>query len=95
MLASQQRLQDRRGVVTRDPVSGTWRFVFQGERSDLGERGIELLPSTVLERIERFVRQGEMPPALLLSGQITRFEGRNYLLPTSFRTIASGRWITP
>lgn len=94
-LSANERLQDRRGVVTRDPVSGTWRFVFQSERTDFGERGIELLPSSVLERIERFVRQSETPPPLLLSGQLTVFEGRNFLLPTSFRTVASGRWITP
>lgn len=94
-LPTSARIQDRRGVVTRDPVSGTWRFVFHGERHDLGERGIELLPSAVLERMERFVRQTETPPVLLVSGQLTRFEGRNFLLPSSFRTIASGRWIFP
>lgn len=94
-LPTSVRIQDRRGVVTRDPISGTWRFVFHGERADVGERGVELLPSTVLERMERFVRQSETPPILLVSGQLTKFEGRNFLLPSSFRSIASGRWIFP
>lgn len=95
LLPTEVRVQDRRGVVTRDPITGTWRFVMQGERADMGERGIELLPSTTLERLERFVRQSEGPPALLVSGRLTRFEGRNFLLPSSFRTISSGRWIHP
>jgi len=94
-LQTSVRVQDRRGVVTRDPVSGTWRFVIHGERTDMGERGVELLPSSVLERMERFVRQSATPPVLLVSGQLTRFDGRNYLLPSSFRNIASGRWIYP
>jgi len=94
-LPTSARVHDRRGVVTRDPITGTWRFVFHGERADMGERGVELLPSTVLERMERFVREHSTAPALLVSGQLTRFEGRNYLLPSSFRTIAAGRWIYP
>ena len=95
LLPSHIRVQDRRGVVTRDPLTGTWRFVIQGERTELGERGIEMLPCAALERMEQFVKQAETAPALLVSGRITRFEGRNYLLPSSFRSIASGRWIYP
>lgn len=95
LLPTDIRVQDRRGVVTRDPITGTWRFVIQGERTDMGERGIEILPCTALERMERFIRQSAEPPAILVSGRFTRFEGRNFLLPSSFRSISSGRWIFP
>ena len=44
-------MQDRHGVVTRDPVTGSWRFVFESSRGELGEREATLLPCAVLERL--------------------------------------------
>ena len=95
LLPAVVRLHDRRGSVSRDPVTGTWIFVFQSDRAEVGERAVELLPCKVLERLERLVRQSEAPPPLLVSGQLTAYRGRNYLLPSSFRYADTGRWVYP
>lgn len=83
-------LQERRGHLVRDPSSGTWRFVFDGSSQSL-----ELLPCTLLQTIERQVRQSVVPTAIVISGRVTGFQGRNYLLPSNFRTAREGRGIGP
>ena len=90
-LEGDRMVQDRHGVVTRDPVTGGWRFVFESSRGDLGEREATLLPCAVLERLEHQARAGQGPMPVVLSGQVTRFQGRAYLLPTSFATPRTGR----
>ena len=89
-LRAGSRLQDRRGHLVRDPSSGTWRFVFDG--SDISP---ELLPCQELERMERKTRSSAVPDPVLVSGVVTAFQGRNYLLPTAFRLAREGRGIGP
>ncbi|MCH2160452.1 MAG: hypothetical protein MK085_01120 [Phycisphaerales bacterium] len=89
-LRAGSRLQDRRGHLLRDPSSGTWRFVFDG--SDIAP---ELLPCQELERMERKTRSSAVPTPVLVSGVVTAFQGRNYLLPTAFRVAREGRGIGP
>ena len=89
-LRAGSRLQDRRGHLLRDPSSGTWRFVFDGS-----EIAPELLPCQELERMERKTRQSAVPKPVLVSGVVTAFQGRNYLLPTAFRVAREGRGIGP
>lgn len=90
-LEGERIVQERHGMVTRDPVTGEWRFVFESSRGDLGEREATLLPCKALESIERQARSGHGPMPLVLSGQVTRFDGRAYLLPMSARAPTTGR----
>lgn len=84
-------VQDRHGVVARDPVTGEWRFVFESSRGEVGEREATLLPCALLERIEREARSTQGPLSLVVSGQVTRYAGRAYLLPTVVEPMRSGR----
>ena len=84
------RLQERRGHVVRDGSTGAWRFIFEGSRTSM-----ELLPCQELERLERTTRQRAVPQAVTVSGRVTVFHGRNYLLPTAFRTAREGVGIGP
>lgn len=90
-LEAERSLQDRHGVVTRDPVTGEWRFVFESSRGEMGEREVTLLPCATLERLEHRARSGQGPMPVVLSGQITRYRGRAYLLPGSFADPRAGR----
>lgn len=90
-LQGERIVQDRHGMVTRDPVTGAWRFVFESSRGELGEREATLLPCAVLEQIERQARSTQGPLPLVLSGLVTRFEGRAYLLPSSGRAPSTGK----
>jgi hypothetical protein len=90
-LEPSRSVQDRHGVVTRDPITGQWRFVFESSRGEIGEREATLLPCAVLERLERQARSSQEPLSVVLSGEVTRFEGRAYLLPTVASQVRTGR----
>lgn len=85
------RFVDRRGRLSRDPASGVWRFVLAGGGEGGAAPSVVLLPCLELERIERQARQRDIGRPLLLSGTITSFRGRSYLLPTIARPAIEGR----
>lgn len=89
------RFVQRRGRVVRDPASGIWRFVLEGVGRRGGGSSVQLLPCLELERLIRRTRQAGVGSAVLLSGVVTMYQGRNYLLPTSVRTPTEGRSIGP
>ncbi|MAD79019.1 MAG: hypothetical protein CMJ51_06575 [Planctomycetaceae bacterium] len=86
------RFVDRRGRLSRDPASGVWRFVLASKEG--GETSsVVLLPCLELQRIEQRARQQDVSRAILLSGVVTSYRGRNYLLPTMTRMANEGRGI--
>lgn len=89
------RFVQRRGRVVRDPASGIWRFVLEGTGRRGGGSSVQLLPCLELERLIRRTRQAGVGSAVLLSGVITMYQGRNYLLPTAVGTPTEGRSIGP
>ncbi len=90
-LDADRSVQDRLGMVTRDPVTGAWRFVFESSRGAVGEREATLLPGQVLDRLERSARGQHGPFEVVLSGSITRYKGRAYLLPSGFKPLRAGK----
>lgn len=89
------RLQNRRGAIVRDQNTGTWRFVFDAAGTDTVDPTMELLPCLLLERLERQAALSDLPAAVLISGEVTSYYGRNYLLPTIWRVARPSRNITP
>ena len=89
-VASGERLTLRRGRLLRDPQAGSWRFVPE-QFSGNGDGSMEILPCLLLEQLERAARESDAPPVTLMSGTVLAFEGRNFLLPTSFRRAREGR----
>ena len=84
------RLSQRLGRIARDPQSGGWRFVPQ-QTTGSGDASIEVLPCMLLERLEAAARESDASPAILISGTVYAYEGRSYLLPSSFRRAREGR----
>jgi hypothetical protein len=91
-LANGTRLTLRLGRLSRDPQAGSWRFVPQ-QNSGSGDPSLEILPCLLLEKLENTARESDTAPAILISGTVYAYEGRNYLLPTSFRRAREGRGI--
>lgn len=89
------RIQSRRGTLTRDPVSGTWRFIFASGVKDEGDLSLELLPSTVLTSLVNSSRSPRGNSSILLTADVTVFEGRNFLRPVRSQPLVAGRWIGP
>lgn len=89
------RIHSRRGVVTRDAVTGTWRFVLASGSSDDGDHSIEILPCEQLKSLITAARSSPLPVHVLLTGDVTVSDGRNYILPIRSKPIYGGRWIGP
>ena len=91
VVPSGTRFVDRRGRLSRDPASGVWRFVLSGDGGGGAAPSVVLLPCLELERIERQARQQDIVAPRLISGTVTTFRGRSYLLPTLSRPAVEGR----
>jgi len=89
-VANGERLTLRRGRLLRDPQAGSWRFVPE-QFTGRGDVSMEILPCLLLEQLERSARESDAPPVILISGSVLAFEGRSYLLPSSFRIAREGR----
>jgi hypothetical protein len=90
-----QRMLDRRGTVTRDPVTGAWIFVLASGGLHEGDHALELLPCAALDRLISMTRSASQTMSVVLTGEVTLFEGRNYLRPVRMRALREGRWIGP
>ncbi|MAB29436.1 MAG: hypothetical protein CMJ53_09210, partial [Planctomycetaceae bacterium] len=88
-MAEGDRIQNRRCSILRDQRSGTWRILFTSEGVDRRDPTMEILPCLLLEKLQRRAAQSDLPESILLSGEITRYQGRNYLLPTRWRPTSS------
>ncbi|MFM7133356.1 MAG: hypothetical protein ACKO0W_03465 [Planctomycetota bacterium] len=88
-IASGTRFVAREGRIARDPQSGSWRFVPE-QRGGSGDPSLEILPCLLLESLERAARQSDASPRIVLSGTVLAYEGRSYLLPSSFRRARAG-----
>ena len=88
-MAEGDRIQNRRCSILRDQRSGTWRILFTSEGVDRRDPTMEILPCLLLEKLQRRAAQSDLPESILLSGEITRYQGRNYLLPTRWRPPSS------
>jgi hypothetical protein len=86
---------DRRGTVTRDPVTGTWVFVLASGGLNEGDHAMELMPCTALDQLIAMTRSAPETMSVVLSGEVTVFNGRNYLRPVRMRALREGRWIGP
>jgi hypothetical protein len=74
----------RRGWMVRES-DGAWSFVFAADASGLEDPPMILLPCRMLEDLQRHARRSGPDKPLLLTGRVTRYHGRSYLLPTMFR----------
>jgi hypothetical protein len=91
-IANGTRMSARLGRLSRDPQTGSWRFVPE-QSSGTGDPSFEILPCLLLERLEDAARQSDKAPAVLLSGTIYAYQGNSFVLPTSYRRAREGRGI--
>ncbi len=89
------RIQNRRCGVLRDQRSGTWRIIFESEGFDRRDPTMEILPCLLLEKLQRRAALSDLPGSILLSGEVTRYQGRSYLLPTRWKPASPASNIRP
>ena len=77
-------LIQRRGSISRTP-GGAWSFVLDADAEGLEDPPLTLLPCLLLHKIEEHTRRSGGNAPALISGRVYVYQGRNYLLPTTFR----------
>ncbi len=71
---------DRIGRIAYDPDDKYWLFVFESDGKSLLEPPIAILPSKLLEIVEQTLQKSSQPVKFRISGQVTRYQNKNYLL---------------
>jgi hypothetical protein len=71
---------NRVGRIAYDPDKRMWLFAFEADGQSLTEPPIALLPSQLLEIMENTLQETSRPAKFRLSGQVTRYQNKNYLL---------------
>ena len=74
---------------------GATAFIFEPGPNGRAVPPMALLPCTTLERMEQVRRARETEPRFRVSGQVFLYEGRNYLLPTSYQTLGAAADTVP
>jgi hypothetical protein len=96
LLPEGQSVLRRRGRLIRLP-GGEWAVAFDsGPRQEIGlDRPLVLTPSMNLQRMQAWAgRLGDRTP-LEISGRVTQYHGRNYLVPTLFRVYPASTPLEP
>ncbi len=70
------------GIMAQVPT-GEWIFIFQRDEDGKQLPPMVMLPSQTLARMESVV-EGSGNPAIIVSGEVFVYRGRNFLLPTVF-----------
>lgn len=89
------RFQDRRAMVARDPITGTWRAILETAPAPDAPLSMEILPCRQLERVDRIIRQSAVPSSWLLSGEVVVSGQRNFLILTMAQQMPHDHWMAP
>ena len=71
---------DRVGRLTYYPDAQQWLFAFEADAASLAEPPVEVLPSQLLEVMEKLQRKSSRALRFRISGQVTKYQNRNYIL---------------
>ena len=77
----------RTGRLLRDEKTGSWVFAFDSDGKDMQDPPMTVLPSRMLKVMEEATDEGKKPVRLKINGEVTEYEGRNYLLVTYVQTV--------
>ncbi len=78
LLPEGDRISRRPGRLVRD--GEWWTFAFESDHPDHPEPRLGVLPNLVLETMARTVESGAAGVVWVISGQVTEYRNRNYIL---------------
>lgn len=73
-------LLDRVGRLTRGREPNTWEFTLDADGRALADPPLVVLPNRKLDQLEGLVRSSDRDVRLRVSGEVTEYRGRNFLL---------------
>ena len=71
---------NRVGRISYYPEAQQWLFSFEADAASLAEPPVELLPSQLLAMLEQLQAKSSRPLRFRISGQVTKYQSRNYVL---------------
>ncbi len=78
LLPEGDRISRRPGRLVREDE--WWTFVFESDHPDRPEARLSVLPNLVLETMARTVESGSAGAVWVISGEVTEYRNRNYVL---------------
>jgi len=82
-----QFIWNRVGRIVKDEKSGQWLFAFESDGTEMQDPPLGLLPCRMLEAMENASEKGTKPVKFKISGQLTEYHNKNYLLVTFMQTV--------
>jgi hypothetical protein len=76
-------IASRRGRLIRQPT-GEWNLTFDADASGKSDAPMPLLPCLNLMAMEKLAERGGESATMSVSGVVTFYKGKNYLLPTMY-----------
>jgi hypothetical protein len=83
-----QIIQDRVGRLVPDEKTGTYIIEFDADGKGMADPPMGLLPSRMLASMEDASAKGTKPVKFKVTGEVTEYRGKNYLLVMSMQAIA-------
>ncbi len=82
-----QFIYNRTGRLVKDDKSGTFLFTFDGDGKDMRDPPMAVLPSRLLMAMEEASDKGNKPTKFKISGEVTEYRGKNFLLIRYMQTV--------
>jgi len=82
-----QFVWNRIGRLVKDDKTDQWMLAFESDGKDMQDPPMTLLPSRLLMSMEQATDNGKRPIRFKVSGQVTEYHGKNYLLVTFMQTV--------
>ncbi len=75
-----QYITRRTGRLVKDEKTGQWLFVFDADGKDMKDPPMVILPNLYLQSMEQMTEKGTKPIRFNISGEVTEYQGKNFLL---------------
>jgi hypothetical protein len=82
-----QFVWDRIGRLVKDEKTDQWMLAFEADGKGMADPPMTILPSRLLMSMEQATENGTRPVKFKVSGQVTEYHGKNFLLVTFMQTV--------
>lgn len=80
LMRERDTIERRVGHLVKDEKTGNWVFSFDGDGPDMNDPPLAIIPSLMLEAMEKLSENGTKPVKFRISGEVTQYKGHNYLI---------------
>jgi hypothetical protein len=80
VMRERDMVEKRVGRLVKDEKTSNWVFVFEADGQEMADAPLTILPSSLLEAMEKLSDKGTRPVKFRISGEVTQYRGQNFLL---------------